>query len=255
MIKNLDTVTLVAVSSIRIKDTINALKQCMKYFNFKEVLFISDTKPFFLGNGITYRCCKKLSSSNQYSSFILYDLVDYIRTEHVLIIQYDGFILNPDKWTDDFLKYDYIGAPWPNNFVTYSGDIQQVGNGGFSLRSRKLLEVARKEKIPFISRTGRSVNEDLMIALEYPDIYKKNGCIIAPFKVALSFSQEMNLPEFDDITPLGFHAFYPKKWLSKKQIKLLEKIQFTKKERIHKYYKNLKKKIKKKILSFILLKK
>ena len=44
----------------------------------------------------------------------------------------DGYVLNGDAWCDGFLQYDYIGAPWlPSGLV---------GNGGFSLRSRKLLK-------------------------------------------------------------------------------------------------------------------
>lgn len=39
-------------------------------------------------------------------------LDSYIETPHVLVVQYDGFILNPDAWTDEFLEYDYVGAPW-----------------------------------------------------------------------------------------------------------------------------------------------
>ncbi len=36
----------------------------------------------------------------------------YVATPFALVIQYDGFILNPDAWRDEFLDYDYIGAPW-----------------------------------------------------------------------------------------------------------------------------------------------
>ena len=41
-------------------------------------------------------------------------------------------------WDPKFLNYDYIGALWPH----YKEN--QVGNGGFSLRSKKLLESSRK---------------------------------------------------------------------------------------------------------------
>lgn len=48
--------------------------------------------------------------------------------DYNLIIQDDGFAVNADAWTDEFLQYDYIGACWG----------EDVGNGGFSLRSKKL---------------------------------------------------------------------------------------------------------------------
>lgn len=38
---------------------------------------------------------KNLDSIEKYSEFCIRDLVTYIETEFVLIVQYDGFILNP----------------------------------------------------------------------------------------------------------------------------------------------------------------
>jgi hypothetical protein len=74
----------------------------------------------------------KLSGMDSYSNFCIRDMVEYIDTEHLLLIQYDGYVLNGKAWTNEFLKHDYIGAPW--------GGVNLVGNGGFSLRSRRLLE-------------------------------------------------------------------------------------------------------------------
>ena len=65
-------------------------------------------------------------------------LKKYIDTDFCLIIQGDGFVIHPENWTDEFLKYDYIGAPW-RNLAHYS--FIRVGNGGFSLRSKKLLKI------------------------------------------------------------------------------------------------------------------
>ena len=47
----------------------------------------------------------------QYSVFMLNNLNDHVDTSHVLTFQTDGFILNPQAWTDNFLKYDWVGAP------------------------------------------------------------------------------------------------------------------------------------------------
>jgi hypothetical protein len=55
---------------------------------------------------------RKIDSIEAYSHFIVKELDAYVETEYVLVIQYDGFILNPEAWTDEFLKYDYVGAPW-----------------------------------------------------------------------------------------------------------------------------------------------
>jgi hypothetical protein len=57
-----------------------------------------------------------------------------IATDFNLMVQPDGFAVNPQSWDDRFWEYDYIGAAWPAMF----GPGPIVGNGGFSLRSRKL---------------------------------------------------------------------------------------------------------------------
>ena len=54
----------------------------------------------------------KISSIKDYSSFIIYSLYKYIKTSHILIVQWDGYIINPEKWDPNFLKYDYVGAPF-----------------------------------------------------------------------------------------------------------------------------------------------
>lgn len=70
-------------------------------------------------------------------------MTDYVDTDYCLIIHDDGFIVNPHLWTDDFLKYDYIGAPWYlgiNRGLTWLQDRHNlVGNGGFCIRSKKLM--------------------------------------------------------------------------------------------------------------------
>ena len=80
------------------------------------------------------------------------NLNNYIDSDFVLIIQDDGHIVNPHLWDNEFLNYDYIGAPWPNNkkwknrFSKYDEkvssniirnfNLNNIGNGGFSLRSK-----------------------------------------------------------------------------------------------------------------------
>ena len=93
----------------------------------------------------------KFNSITDYSDFIL-GIGNYVDSEYVLIVQDDGYIINPKKWTNEFLAYDYIGAPWPGQYSwrkrwkneTYqkayiNSKKNRIGNGGFSLRSRKFL--------------------------------------------------------------------------------------------------------------------
>jgi hypothetical protein len=72
-------------------------------------------------------------SYEDYNAFVVCDLGEYFSTSHCLLIQEDGYVLDYQAWSDEFLEYDYIGAPWYDNVV---------GNGGFSLRSKRFCETA-----------------------------------------------------------------------------------------------------------------
>lgn len=60
-----------------------------------------------------------------------------INGENILIFQMDTCLCsNPKYKIEDFLRYDYVGAPWINKKY-----VNQVGNGGLSLRKKsKILE-------------------------------------------------------------------------------------------------------------------
>ena len=63
---------------------------------------------------------------------------EFIPTETFLIFQTDTLILNKEK-INNFLDYDYVGAPW--NHKPFNIDVS-VGNGGLSLRKKsKMLEI------------------------------------------------------------------------------------------------------------------
>jgi hypothetical protein len=213
----LDNVTLVSVSSIHIADTIAALKYSMRGIAFASVKLISHERPARLPAGITFCECPQIKSLDEYSHFMLYSLADHIDTAFCLTVQQDGFVVHPEQWRDEFLEYDYIGAPFPVDpaFCAPDGKQVRVGNGGFSLRSKKLLMLGRHAKIPFSSRSGH-VHEDVLICVEYRCLYESHGCSFAPISVAANFSHEFFIPELHGIKPFGFHKhrkqnrFYPR---------------------------------------------
>jgi hypothetical protein len=85
------------------------------------------------------------------------EFYDNIPTEIFLIFQTDSVICGENnELLDDFLKYDYVGAPWKD----------AVGNGGFSLRRKsKTLEIISKCK-------RGSENEDIYFANPCVSIFK-----------------------------------------------------------------------------------
>ena len=211
-----------------LKKTIKALYTCLDFVNFSTIKFITSKEVIdeigndLLNDGIICEESKfPVNNMKDYSKFMIYDLNDHIETDFVLTIQYDGFIINPDAWRDEFLDYDYIGAPWPlrkNGFVTPFGEHISVGNGGFSLRSKKLLELPSKVEVPFdvvamnhFYKMFGAVNwnEDGNICVHNRHIFEDNGCKFAPIEVAKYFSYESPLPINQDIIPFGYHGNLP----------------------------------------------
>jgi hypothetical protein len=213
----LPDVTLVTVSSLDLLDTIDALVYNLRGVEFASVKLISHEKPQGLPAQVEFGRCEKITNLDEYSKFMIYDLGEFIDTPYCLTVQRDGVIVNPQRWRDEFLNFDFIGAPWPEDdaFRDPAGTLIRVGNGGFSLRSRKFLQVAKTEKIPFVSSTN-CLHEDAWQCVVNRATYLKNGIRFAGIDTAKYFSHEFNVPEIKGIKPFGFHKyrkqnrFYPR---------------------------------------------
>lgn len=114
--------------------SILAIDRCMSMVEFGQVKILS-----CIENTHKYAECIKIPEVTKegYNRFFVEELADYISTDFCLTVQHDGFIVDPTRWNISFTKYDYIGAPWPDS--TY---INPVGNGGFSIRSKKFLDIS-----------------------------------------------------------------------------------------------------------------
>ena len=159
-------ITIVAASDLYIKETINALKISSQLLNPKKtILFTSHLYLESKKDNIIFQKIKPLRSKSDYSKFLIFELYKYIKTSHVLIVQWDGFIVNTKKCQKNFLLYDYIGAPFIPRIKSsaYSRDLNDdfyvVGNGGFSLRSKKLIEDPSKYNL-FDNKKLTNSNED-----------------------------------------------------------------------------------------------
>jgi hypothetical protein len=200
----LNNVTLCAASSVEITQHINALKICSQHIKFAKVKFISDkevNEP-----NIEWAKCEEMKNIHDFNFFMVNDFPQYIDTDFVLVIQADGFIANPNKWTDTFLEYDYIGAPWRDEPEKgFTGD-RRVGNGGFSLRSKKLIDLPIKLNLPNRNREKDLWNEDQYYSTFQREILQENGCKFAPLEVAKYFSHELTCSDIEGIEPFGFHG-------------------------------------------------
>lgn len=216
---NLKEVTLVCVTSIKINESIKSILHSSKNINFADIKLITH-EDLKVDSKIKVEKCRQLTSIEAYSHYIIYDLYKHINTEFCLVIQHDGFVINPHLWTNDFLNYDYIGAPWiytDDCYLDPNNNHIRVGNGGFSLRSRRLLNTSNNEHIPFASTmfgnyykhlNHNSVNEDNIICVHNHELYEKHGNIFAPFEIALRFSKEKCLPENEKLETFGCHGYH-----------------------------------------------
>ena len=148
------------------------------------------------------------NSIDEWNKAVVFDLGDYIGTDFALLIHPDGFVVNPDKWNDDFLKYDFIGAPFPLPKDSFSyrdinGTIQRVGNS-VSIRSKKLLDLPKKIGMEWKPFHG-FYNEDGYITVNTRHIFEQHGCKFAPLELAAQFSHETPIPETKGIIPFAFH--------------------------------------------------
>lgn len=190
---HLSQVTLVAVSSVALDATVAALRHSMSQVHFAHALLLSDRQPAAMaGSGIEWRAIAPLRSRRDYSQFMLHGLVDHVQTSHALIVQWDGFVRDGRRWCDDFLDYDFIGAPWPQYDMA-------IGNGGFSLRSRRLLQATT-------TLPPASEPEDVMVCRLYRRHLEINHEIrFASTRTARRFSYERGRSDGQEF---GFHGVF-----------------------------------------------
>jgi hypothetical protein len=205
----LKKVTLAAIACTHMYETVQAMKYSMKKAEFCDAVFISHKKPFYLPENIRYEYTSRNESEDDFSYKVIFDLHKYIKTDFALLVHYDGFVINPDMWRAEFLNYDYIGSPWPENkaLADIDGNVCRVGNG-VSLRSKKLMELPSKINLPFEPGFKGSYNEDLLICAKYKHIFEANGIKFAPVETAKHFGREASVPENKNIKTFLFHDYF-----------------------------------------------
>jgi len=187
----LPRITIVAIDCYNYGLATLALQKCNQQVKANRTVLLTDI-PLEL-DGIEVVNIPNISSKEQYSEFCIKELYKYFDTDFVLVVQHDGYILDGKAWDDEFYNYDFFGAPWL--YV----DGKNVGNGGFSLRSKKLQEALGKDD--FIKASDP---EDQAIGRLYRDYLIKEYDIKFPSeKLADKFSFELREP---NQKTFGFHG-------------------------------------------------
>jgi hypothetical protein len=188
----LDRVTLVAADCLNPEAALQAIAVSQDRCGFGDAILFTD-RPIRTSIARVV-AVPSFSSRADYSRFVLKDLADHVPSEFVLLVQWDGFVMDPGAWDERFLDYDYIGAPW------WYQDGMNVGNGGFSLRSARLLRATRDAPL------GRLDPEDEVVCRHYrPLLEARYGIRFAPEALARCFSFERVVPEH---ATFGFHGAF-----------------------------------------------
>lgn len=224
-------VSVSCIDTLNYEKSIHAIKRSVETLKQKtfvsRVYWYSDVSigSNILGVPVTHYQIRKMSGQLDYSYNTLKVVPKVCTQDYDIIVQWDGYAVNPDAWTDEFFNYDYIGATWDDGVV---------GNGGFSWRSKKLYDTMNKTFIlhdykQFDSelvdrpmhygedKNGRFVPEDVIICRLYKESFEtKFGIKYAPTELADRFSIENHSyisPWTGKPNPwvgksLGFHGKY-----------------------------------------------
>ncbi|MEO8485588.1 MAG: DUF5672 family protein [Betaproteobacteria bacterium] len=193
----LPDVTLVCADTLNHALAARALARCCERIRFGRAVFLTDAAPpdVRLPDEVETRRIAPIATRDAYSTLMLKGLAGHVGTSHALVVQWDGYAMHPEAWDDAFLAFDYCGAPWP-----WGEPDRRVGNGGFSLRSRRLIDALAS---PEVVLRG---NEDETIGVHARDsLESRHGIRFAPVDVASRFSFEVAYPAGK---PFGFHGLF-----------------------------------------------
>lgn len=208
----LPNVTLIALTSIKIPETIRAMEYSMKGIDFGSVKLVTD-KSFYHAK-IKREHCDPMNDIDAYNEYAFIHLGDHIETSHALVVQHDSAVLRPDLWNEEWMNYDYIGSPWPiveNSYMANDETRSRVGNGGFSLRSNILMKTPKKLGW-WLRREQGWANEDGNICCYWKREFLDNGIKYSPVEVAAKFAYENEVPENQGVNTFGFHKHIRWEW-------------------------------------------
>lgn len=222
------SLALIAVTSVDTAAHCAALmhskREIEKKRSVEDMLIISWEDPPKWYTGRTLKLPFKIDIMT-YGRFQVRKLAQYMTTEYMLNIQADGFVTNGELWEEDFLEFDYIGAPWAKPQMDGKDSWPlcgaRVGNSGFSIRSKQWMDRSAMswDGVSYADRTEAyepyddqgddiwwtQVNQRWMEDVENPI----KRLYIAPLSLAARFSVEQDIPEYPDRTPqntFGQHA-------------------------------------------------
>jgi len=141
-------------SNIRIATMSRVLPKILEEVEFGDIISIN---PFNKNSNlidkqieqkIWNRNNNEIHGINWYCEFVVSKLPYMVKTDYYLIMQWDGFIIDPHNWSDNFYKFDYLGGG------------HTLLNGGFSLRKTKTMRNIVENGNPQILANNAISSED-----------------------------------------------------------------------------------------------
>lgn len=214
MIK-IPNVTLFGIDCFKPLRTIDAMQWSTRHVRFAEVVLLTDLRrhpniPDGFNHGTTrvpIRVVNHVESDRKvpypraehYPVAIDYELASlkepsmHVHTSHLLYMEWDSAICNPWAWDESWLQYDYIGAPWAEHleegWLPCDGVTNNVGNGGFSLRSVRY-SAATREMAEVFKNDPAIICSDSFPCINKRPWLEERGIKFAPEIVAARFSCE-----------------------------------------------------------------
>ncbi len=173
-----------------------AIEDCLRVAEFGDVIIYTDNRSKLSIPGAHHLKVEDYGSKVEAVNFMYFEAPKAVVTPYMLFVEWDSGIFDPSKWTDNFLKYDYLGAPW--GYL----DGMSVGNGGFSLKSKRISDffIANREKCPIPDAAG-----DTAFCRTHRPFMEKEGFCWAPEELALDFAFEC-VKASETSRHFGYHA-------------------------------------------------
>ncbi|MCW5625492.1 MAG: methyltransferase domain-containing protein [Burkholderiales bacterium] len=176
----LDGVTLVCIDTDNVALALRALERSRAACIFtRTLLFTADAVT--VPDGIEVVRIPPIRDRRDYARIVIKGLPRFVNTAHVLIVRWDGFVAHAEAWDPAFLEYD------------------SVGDRGFSLRSKRLLDALLDDS--FAEDTLH--DDDVIDGAFRPRLEAEFGIRFAPAALTSGFARAAAT---DGEPTFGFHG-------------------------------------------------
>lgn len=206
---HLPEVTLIGMDSKHPAATLRAMRFCQRQMIFAECVFAGDLSNPWVARRISDWGFKGISLVTSDRADHEYTTIEKTHTlfdtTHCLYVEADSAVINPRAWKSNWLSYDFIGAPWPigagdgtfwvsesrkinpKQMAPIAGEHNNVGNGGFALKSRRFCKAIAAK----VDRNNpHQICSDAWMCRTMRPYIEGLGMRYAPSNVAADFSCE-----------------------------------------------------------------